>query len=101
MLTVARDELAAEGDRNDVVALDHRDTAVVVIDQQPELVGDHGADLAYVVQPVELAGKAVRHLQVRDRAAVAAAHAYAFGALARLLVEENDLVLAARFRGHH
>ena len=70
-------ELAAEGDRHDLVALDHRDAAVVVIDQQPELVGDHLADLAHVVQPVQLAGEALQHLQVRDRADVAAARGLA------------------------
>ena len=95
------EQLAAEGDRDDVVALDHRDAAVVVIDQQPQLVGDHLADLADVVQPVELAAQALEHLQVRDRADVSAAGGLAVGPLARGLLEQHDLVLAARLGRHH
>ena len=100
-LAAAREQLAAEGDRDDLVALDHRDPAVVIVDQQPELVGDHLADLAHVVEPVQLPGQALQHLQVRDRAHVAAARGLGFRALARLFVEEHDLVLATRLGGHH
>ena len=100
-LAVARDELAAERDRNHLVALDDRDATVVVIDQEPELVRDHGADLAHVVESVQLAGEALQHLQVGDRADVAAGRGRDLGTLARGLVEEDDLVLAARLRGHH
>ena len=73
----------------------------MVIDQEPELVGDHGADLAHVIEPVELSGEALQHLQVRDRAHVSAADDHAFRPLARVLVEEDDQILAARLRGHH
>jgi len=101
LLPVPGDEVAAERDRYDLVALDHHHAAVVVIDQEPELVGDHLADLAHVVQPVQLAREALQHLQVGDRAHVAAARGLAARALGRVLVEEDDLVLAPRLRGHH
>ena len=101
MLAVARDELPAEGDRDDLVALDDRDAAVVVIDQEPKLVGDHVADLADVDQPVQFAGEALQHLQVRDRADVAADRGRARGPFARRLVEQDDLVLAAGLGRHH
>ena len=74
LLAAPRDQLAAERDRHELVALDHEDAAVVVIDQEPELVGDHTADLAHVVEPVELAGEALEHLEVGDRADVAHVH---------------------------
>ena len=63
--------VADERDRQQVVAVAQDDTAVVVVDQQPELGRDRVADLAHVVQPVELARERLQHLQVRDRAHVA------------------------------
>ena len=53
-----------------VVSVDDVDAAVVVVDEHPELVHDRVADLAHVVQAVELAGEALQHLQVGDRADV-------------------------------
>src|SRR5919205_944671 len=82
----ARREVAAEGDRDDEVAVDDEDAAVVVVDQRPELVRDHHPDLAHVVQPVELAAQALEHLQVRDRADVARLRR-ALGALRRPAAE--------------
>src|SRR5205085_4776178 len=54
-----RREVAAEGDRDDVLAVDDEDAAVVVVDQRPELVRDHRPDVAHVDQPVELAAQAL------------------------------------------
>ena len=62
------DEVAAERDRPQVLALADEHAAVVVVDQEPELVGDRRADLGDVVEPAELRRDAVQHLQVRDRA---------------------------------
>jgi len=93
-------EVAAEGDRNEVVPVDHEDAAVVVIDQRAQLRRDHVADLAHVVQPVQLAAQALEHLQVGDRAHVARPAA-AVRAPGGLLVEEDDLVLAERLGRHH
>ena len=63
-------QLALEGDRLQLVAVADEDSAVVVIDQLAELVGDRHADLAHVGRAVELAGERLEHLQVRDRADV-------------------------------
>ena len=98
---VGRGQLALECDRQQVRALADEDAAVVVVDQQPQLVRDRHPDLADVVRAVELAGERLEHLQVRDRADVLAAGVTARRALRVLLVEEDDLVLAARLRGHH
>ena len=98
---VGRGQLALECDRQQVRALADEDAAVVVIDQQPQLVRDRHPDLADVVRAVELAGQRLEHLQVRDRADVLAAGVTARRALRVLLVEEDDSVLAARLRGHH
>src|SRR5207253_11156818 len=49
------------------------DTAVVVVDEEPQLGRDRLADLAHVVEPVELARERLEHLQVRDRPCVAGA----------------------------
>ena len=76
------------------------DAAVVVVDQQPQLVRDRHADLGDVVEPVELRPEALQHLQVRDRADVLAPRPAA-GPLRRRVVEDDDLVLAARLGGHH
>ena len=95
-----RIDVAAPGDRDELVAVDDVDAAAVVVDEHPQLVHDRLADLAHVVQPVELAGEALQHLQVGDRADVAA-RARRGGALALLLLEEDGLVLAVRLRGHH
>ena len=96
-----RGENAAEGDRNDLVAVDDRDAAVVVIDQASELVCDRRTDLADVVEPVELAREALKHLQMRDRADARARDGDGVGTLVRRLVEEHDQVLAPRLGGHH
>ena len=37
---LGRDQVAAEGDRDEVVVLAEEDAAVVVVDEEPELVGD-------------------------------------------------------------
>ena len=68
-----RRKVTAKGDRHHVVAVDHEHAAVVVIDQRPQLVRDHVADLAHVVEAVELAAQALQHLHVRDRTHVARA----------------------------
>src|SRR6185437_12687088 len=70
------DELAAERDRYELLAVD---------------------DLAHVVQTVELAAQALQHLHMRDRTDVAFVPR-GVRALARLLVVEDDLVLAECFR---
>ena len=98
---VGRGQLALERDRQQVRALADEDPAVVVVDQQPQLVRDRHPDLADVVRAIELAGQRLEHLQVRDRANVLAAGVTARRALRVLLVEEDDPVLAARLRGHH
>src|SRR5439155_6768418 len=63
--------VAAEADRTQLLAVQDVDAAVVVVDQLPELVGHRGADLAQLVQTVELAAETLEHLQMRDRAQVA------------------------------
>ena len=73
----------------------------MVVDQQAQLVGDREPDLRDVVEPGELPGEALEHLQVGDRADVVAAHALLRRALAVALVERDDQALAARLRGHH
>ena len=98
---VGRGQLALECDRQQVGPLADEDSAVVVVDQQPQLVCDRHPDLADVVRAVELARQRLEHLQVRDRANVLAAGVAARRALRVLLVEEDDPVLAARLRGHH
>ena len=94
-------QLALECDRKQVRALADEDPAVVVVDQQPQLVRDRHPDLADVVRAIELAGQRLEHLQVRDRANVLAAGVIARRALRVLLVEEDDAILAASLRGHH
>ena len=81
-------------------AVDDEDATVVVIDQRAELGGDLVADLAHVVQPVQLPAQALQQLQVRDRAHVAGGHRR-IGALGPVLLVEDDAVLAVRLRGHH
>ena len=54
-------------------ALADEDPAVVVVDQQAQLVRDRHPDLADVVRAIELAGERLEHLQMRDRADVLAA----------------------------
>ena len=95
-------EIAAEGDRAQVVALADEHAAVVVVDQQAELVGDRRADRGDVVQPAELRRDAVEHLQVRDRAELGATVGRPVaGPLRAVLLEDDDLALPARLRGHH
>jgi hypothetical protein len=99
-LVLVRVDVAAPGDRHELVSGDDVDAAAVVVDEHPELVDDRLADLPHVVQAVELARQALQHLQVRDRAHVAPARRRR-RPLAGLLLEEDGLVLAARLRGHH
>ena len=99
--SVRRGQLALEGDRSELLAVADEDAAVVVVDQLAQLVRDRHADLANVVQAVQLAGERLQHLQVRDRANVLAAAVVRCRALGRRFVEEDDLVLAPRLRGHH
>ncbi len=93
--------VADERDRAQLVAVAQDDAAVVVVDEQAELGRDRVGDLRDVVQPVELAGERLQHLQVRDRADVAHLGAGRRGALRRAVVVDDGLVLAARLRGHH
>ena len=76
-------ELAAEGDRDEVLPVDDEHAAVVVIDQRAQLVRDREPDLAHVVQAVELAAQALEHLHVRDRAHGAGALLGGLGPLER------------------
>ena len=97
----SRRQLAAEGDRPQVVTLPQEHAAVVVVDQLAQLVGDRLADLRHVVEAAQLGGDAVQHLQVGDRADVVAPHGRRLGTLALVLVEDDDAALAARLGGHH
>ena len=99
--TVGRGQLALERDRQQLLALADEDAAVVVVDQLAQLVRDRHPDLADVVRAVELAGERLEHLQMRDRADVLAAGVPGRRPLGVGVVEEDDAVLAARFRGHH
>ena len=96
-----RGEIPAERDRHDHVTVDDEHATVVVIDQRAQLVGDRHADLADIVQAVQLAREALQHLQVRDRADVAHLHAVRFRPLVRAVAEMDEMILAARLRGHH
>ena len=64
-------ECADERDRPHVLFLDDEHAAVVVVDQRAQLGRDHVADLAHVVQAVQLAAEALQHLHVGDRPDVA------------------------------
>ena len=96
----SRGEVAEEGDRDELVAVGDEDAAVVVIDERPELSRDRVSDLPHVVQPVQPAGQALQHLQVRDRADVPL-DTRRIGPPRSDLGVENDLVLALRLRSHH
>ena len=97
-----RGEVAPEGDRPEIVSVADEHAAVVVVDQQAELVGDRGADLGDVVQAAELRRDPVQHLQVRDRAELGPARVGGVRrALAAAFLEDDDLALATRLRGHH
>ena len=97
-----RGQVAAERDRAEVVAVADEHAAVVVVDQKPELVGDRRADLRDVVQAAELRRDAVEHLEVRDRAELRAPRVDGCrGPLAAALLEDDDLPLPPRLRGHH
>jgi hypothetical protein len=96
-----RGEIAAEGDRNEIVALTDEHATVVVIDEEPELLGDRQADLAHVVQARKLSREALQHLQVRDRAHVVTAGTSLGRPFVRRLVEGEDQPLAAALRRHH
>ena len=93
-------QLPLERNRLQLVAVADEDAAVVVIDQPAELVRDRHADLAHVGRAVELAGERLKHLQVRDRTDVLTV-LVCLRPLGRGVVEEDDLALATRLRGHH
>ena len=69
---LVREQIAAERDRHQILAVAEEHAAVVVVDELPELVRDREPDPRDVVQPRELPGEALEHLQVRDRAHVVA-----------------------------
>jgi hypothetical protein len=87
-------QVATKRDKGEVVVLEREDAAVVVVDQLAELVGDRPAYLPGVVQPAELPGNALQHLEVRYRPDVLAAGMRFAGTLGDL-VEDHDHVLAA------
>ncbi len=93
-------ESAEERDRDEIRPVGHEDAAVVVIDERPQLGRDLLADLADVVDAVELPAEALQHLQMRDRAHVARGRRRV-GALGLGVGVEDDAVLALRLRGHH
>ncbi len=95
------DEVAAERDGHEVVVLAEEDSTVVVVDEQPELVGHREPDLLDVVQPRELPREALKHFEVRDRAHVVSADALFVGTFARALVEGHHEPLPAGLRRHH
>ena len=94
-------EVPPEGDRLELLALADEDTAVVVVDQEPELVGDRQPDLRDAVQARELPGQALQHLQMGDRADVVAPRVLLGRSLRRCVVEDDDEAVPARLRGHH
>ena len=98
---IISDEVAAKSHRQEFVVLAEEDATVVVVDEQPELVGDRQPDLRDVVETRELSGKALQHLQVRDRAAVVSADALLRRPLALAHIEGDDEALPARLGGHH
>ena len=93
-------ELASERDWHEHLAVHDEDPTVVVIDERPKLGCDLVADLAHVVEPVQLPAQTLQHLHVRDRANVARIDAR-MRPLDLALVVEDDPVLPARLRGHH
>ena len=94
-------EVAPERDGHEVVLVADEQAAVVVIDQEPELVRDGEPDLGDVVEARQLPREALEHLHVRDRAHVVAADSLLGGPLPPALVEGDDEALAARLGGHH
>ena len=76
-------EVTAEGDQPELVALAEGDAAVVVVDEEPELVRDGEPDLCDVVESRQLPGQALEHLQVCDRAQVVPADVFRGRALER------------------
>ena len=92
--------LSPDRDRVEHLAVAQVDGAVVVVDQHPQLVHDRLADLAHVIQPVELAYQALKHLQMGDRADVPALGSHRPFSDAFFL-EDDDAVLALRLCGHH
>ena len=100
-LQVGAGQLALEADRHEDLALADEDPAVVVVDQQPQLVRDRRADLCELVRPVELAAERLEHLQVGDRADVAPAGVVPVRPFGCRLGEEDGVALAAHLGGHH
>jgi hypothetical protein len=93
-------QVASERERDEVVLVAEEDSAVVVVDQQPQLVRDRETDLLDVVEPRELPREALEHLQVGDRANVAA-QALLRRSLLLALVERHDQAVPTRLGGHH
>jgi len=93
-------QIAAERDGKQLVSVAQEDSAVVVVDQETQLVGDGETDPGDVVQPGELSREALKHVQVRDRADVVPGRLLG-GALALRLVEDHDEPVASCLRSHH
>ena len=97
-----RDKVTPEGDRPQIVPVTDEDAAVVVIDQEPQLLGDRGADLGNVVEAAQLRRYPVEQLQVGDRADLGApVDVLLGGSFGRPVLEDHDLAPAAGLRGHH
>ncbi len=98
---LGRGQIASKRNREQVLSVADEDSTVVVVDEEPKLVGDRQADLRDVVESGELAREALEHLQVCDRANVGATGLLLRGPLGRRLVEEKDEPVAARLGSHH
>ena len=83
-------QVSAERDEHEIVVVTEKHAAVVVVDQESELVGDGEPDLGHVVESRQLSGEALQHLQMSDRAHVVTADRLLGGTLTVALVEGND-----------
>ena len=94
--------LAAKRDRNEQRAVVDVDATGVIVDQRPELVHDRLADQGDVVEAVQLAGQALEHLQMGDRAQILLpARPARPGRPGRSGLVDDDLVLPTRLRRQH
>ncbi len=93
-------QVATKGDGQEVVPVADEHAAVVVVDEESQLVGDREPDPLDVVQPRQLPGQALEHLEVGDRANVVPCRRLG-GPLRRRLVEGKDEAPAASLRRHH
>ena len=87
-----------EWDQGVLIAQPHQTADVV--DERAQLVGDGEADLADVVQSIQLPCQALEHLQMGDRTNVVA-NRRSSRPLLRVVIEEDDAILAAGLGGHH